>query len=213
MHRSCRARIRLHLDSLSFSLLPPLTAPRRFKQSQNLDIKDTSQSHAFTIYDLVDISMISILDFDMMTFASMFHFRRGRGRPSKAISHISSVPWPRSPNRSPSPASSDICPPSGLGRRASIISELDMACIDSPVSPSFPRMSEMFPSVPTYIVPPSTRSSFQTHPTRARALSSPAFLHSLTESTHAPPPPPPPQRIIVTSPQVFEPRTPRLARQ
>ncbi|KAH9011140.1 hypothetical protein EDB84DRAFT_1054382 [Lactarius hengduanensis] len=72
-------------------------------------------------------------------------------------------------------------------------------------------MSGMFPSVPTYIVTPSARSSFQTHPTRARTLSSPAFLHSPTES--APAPPPPPQRIIVTSPQVFEPRTPRLARQ
>ncbi|KAH9031171.1 hypothetical protein EDB84DRAFT_175319 [Lactarius hengduanensis] len=74
-------------------------------------------------------------------------------------------------------------------------------------------MSGMFPSVPTYIVTPSARSSFQTHPTRARTLSSPAFLHSPTESTQAPPLPHPPQRIIVTSPQVFEPRTPRLARQ
>ncbi|KAH9000537.1 hypothetical protein EDB86DRAFT_3135014 [Lactarius hatsudake] len=74
-------------------------------------------------------------------------------------------------------------------------------------------MSGMFPSIPTYIVPPSARSSFQTHPTRACTLSSPAFLHSPTESTHAPLQPRPPQRIIVTSPQVSEPRTPRLARQ
>ncbi|KAH9062490.1 hypothetical protein EDB83DRAFT_2519992 [Lactarius deliciosus] len=46
-----------------------------------------------------------------------------------------------------------LSPPSGIGQRASIISELDKACTDSPVSPSFPRMSEMFPSIPTYIVP------------------------------------------------------------
>ncbi|KAH9014510.1 hypothetical protein EDB84DRAFT_1443803 [Lactarius hengduanensis] len=135
---------------------------------------------------------------------SKLHFRRSQGRPSsKAFSHISSVPGPRSPGRSPSLPSSDIRSPSGLGRRGSIIiiSELDMAYADSPVSPTFPRMSELFPSVLTYVVPPSARSSFQTHPTRARTLSSPAFLHSPTESTHAPPPPP--QRIIVTSPQRF----------
>ncbi|KAH9165331.1 hypothetical protein EDB89DRAFT_1911503 [Lactarius sanguifluus] len=188
---------------------------RRFKQSQNLDIKDTpSLTHSPSTISSTSQSSISIsLRRRMSTFTSMLHFRRGRGRPSsKAISHISNVPWPRSPSRSPSPASSDIRPPSGLGRRASIISELDMACTDSPVSPTFPRMSEMFPSVPTYIVPPSARSSFQTHPTRARTLSSPAFLHSPTEPAHAPPPPPP-QRTIVTSPQVFEPRTPRLPRQ
>ncbi|KAH8986652.1 hypothetical protein EDB86DRAFT_2235236 [Lactarius hatsudake] len=189
---------------------------RRFKQSQNLDTKDTpSLMHSPSTISSISQSSISIsLRRRMTTFTSLLHFRRGRGRPSsKAISHISSVPWPRSPSRSPSPASSDIRPPSGLGRRASIISELDVACTDSPVSPTFPRMSEMFPSVPTYIVPPSARSSFQTHPTRARTLSSPALLHSPTESAHAPPPPPLPQRIIVTSPQVFEPRTPRLARQ
>ncbi|KAH9015780.1 hypothetical protein EDB84DRAFT_1567577 [Lactarius hengduanensis] len=71
-----------------------------------------------------------------------------------------------------------------------------MTCTDSPVSPSFPRMFEMFPSVPTYIVPPSARSSFQANPTCARTFSSAAFLHSPTESAHAPAPPPPPQRII-----------------
>ncbi|KAH9011489.1 hypothetical protein EDB85DRAFT_2297060, partial [Lactarius pseudohatsudake] len=59
---------------------------------------------------------------------------------------------------------------------------------------------------------------FQTHPNRARALSSPTFLHSpsffhsSTESAHVPAPPPP-QRIIVSAPQAFEPRSPRLARQ
>ncbi|KAH9027829.1 hypothetical protein EDB85DRAFT_2148321 [Lactarius pseudohatsudake] len=87
--------------------------------------------------------------------------------------------------------------PADLGQCASMISELDMPCTDSPVSPSFSRMSEMFPSVPIYIVPPSARSSFQAH-TRARTFSSPAFLHSPTESAHAPAPPPPPQRIVVT---------------
>ncbi|KAH9054853.1 hypothetical protein EDB87DRAFT_1688740 [Lactarius vividus] len=188
---------------------------RRFKQSQNLDIKDTpSLVHSPSTISSTSQSSTSIsLRRRMTTLASMLHFRRGRGRPSsKAISHISSAPWPRSPSRSPSPPSPDIRPPSGLGRRASIISELDMTCTDSPVSPSFPRMSEMFPSVPTYIVPPSARSSFQTHPTRARTLSSPAFLHSPTESAPALAPPPP-KRIIVTTPQEFEPRSPRLARQ
>ncbi|KAH9163122.1 hypothetical protein EDB89DRAFT_2022499, partial [Lactarius sanguifluus] len=53
--------------------------------------------------------------------------------------------------------------------------------------------------------PPNARSSF--HPTRARTLSSPAFLRSPTESAHAPAPPPS-QRIIVTFP-----RCPRLALQ
>ncbi|KAH8978111.1 hypothetical protein EDB86DRAFT_3155434 [Lactarius hatsudake] len=139
----------------------------------------------------------------MTTFTSLLRFRRGRGRSSKAISHISNVSWPRSPSRS-SPPSSDIRPPSGLARHASMISELDMACTDSPVSPTFPRMSEMFPS---------RTSSFQTYPTCARTLSSPTLLHSPTESAHAPAPPPPPQRIIVTPPHVFEPRSARLARQ
>ncbi|KAH9058959.1 hypothetical protein EDB83DRAFT_2520711 [Lactarius deliciosus] len=76
-------------------------------------------------------------------------------------------------SRTPSP-SPDICPPSGIGRRASIISELDKACTDSPVSPSFPRIA---------------RSSSQTHPTTP-ALSSPVFLHSPTESAPAPALPP-----------------------
>ncbi|KAH9011361.1 hypothetical protein EDB84DRAFT_1569799 [Lactarius hengduanensis] len=56
------------------------------------------------------------------------------------------------------------------------------------------------------------------HPNRAHALSSPTFLHSPsffhspTECAHVPAPPPP-QRIIVSAPQVFEPRNPWLARQ
>ncbi|KAH9051716.1 hypothetical protein EDB87DRAFT_1733929 [Lactarius vividus] len=73
----------------------------------------------------------------------------------------------------------DIRPPGGFGRRASIIPELYMACTDSLVSPSFSCMSEMFPSVPTYIVPPSARSSFR--PTYTCTLSSPAFLHFPTD--------------------------------
>jgi hypothetical protein len=83
---------------------------------------------------------------------------------------------------------------------------------DSPNSPSFPHMSEMFPSVPTYVVPPSTRSSFQVHPTRARTLSSPAFLHSFTESPSTPPPTPQHFTVPSTLP-ANEPRSPRLARQ
>ncbi|KAH9010493.1 hypothetical protein EDB83DRAFT_2680807 [Lactarius deliciosus] len=169
------------------------------------NIKDTpSLMHSQSTISSTSQSSISIsLRRRMTTFTSLLHFRRSRGRPSsKAISHISRVPWPRSPSRSPS-----------LGRRASIISELDMAFTDSPVSPSFLRMSQIFQSVPTYVVPPVARSSFQMRPTRVRTLSSPTFLHSPTEFTHAPVPPPPPQRIIVTFPQVFEPRSPRLARQ
>ncbi|KAN0137518.1 hypothetical protein V8E53_004569 [Lactarius tabidus] len=60
-------------------------------------------------------------------------------------------------------------------------------------------MPSMFPSVPTYIVPPSARFSYQTHPTRTRTLSSPAFLHSLAESTPPSPPLPPapaPQNLV-----------------
>ena len=74
----------------------------------------------------------------------------------------------------------------------------------------------MFPSVPTFIVPPSARSSFQTHPTRTRTLSSPAFLHSLAESTKDLPPvpePAPQNLIVVPNPQGCEPRSPRLVRQ
>jgi hypothetical protein len=74
----------------------------------------------------------------------------------------------------------------------------------------------MFPSVPTYIVPPSARSSFQTHPTRARTLSSPAFLHSLAESTPPSPPvpaPAPQNLVVVSTPPSLEPRSPRLIRQ
>ncbi|KAH8978230.1 hypothetical protein EDB92DRAFT_1956777 [Lactarius akahatsu] len=148
---------------------------RRLKLSQNLDIKDMP-----SLVHSPSMILSTILDLGL------------RMPSSKAISHISRVPWPRSPSRSPLPLSPDTRPPSGLGRRASI---------DPPVSPSFLRMSEMFPSVPKYIVPLSARSSFQMHPTRACSLSSPAFLHSPTKSVHAPPAPPPPQCIIATTTQ------------
>src|SRR6266702_215791 len=46
----------------------------------------------------------------------------------------------------------DKSPPSSLRRCTSIISELDTACTDSPVSPSFLRISKMFPSIPTHVV-------------------------------------------------------------
>lgn len=178
---------------------------RRFKHSQNLDTADTpSLMHSPSTISSTSRSSISIsLRRRMNTIASKLQFRRGRTSSKGAISHISTVPWSRSPSHSPPPPSPDIRPPSGLGRRASIISELDTAYADSPVTPSFPRMSEMFPRVPTYIVPPSARSSFQTHPARSRTLSSPAFLHSLTDS-------PPPS---VPTAQAYESRSPRLARQ
>src|SRR5260370_327142 len=77
----------------------------------------------------------------------------------------------------------------GLGRRHSNIAE---PCTDSPDSPSFPRMSEMFPRVPTHIVPPSVRSSFQTRPTA----------------------PPPAQQLVIVSPvQSYERRSPWITRQ
>ncbi|KAH9021787.1 hypothetical protein EDB85DRAFT_404043 [Lactarius pseudohatsudake] len=81
------------------------------------------------------------------TIASILHFRRGRGRSSsKAISRIFSVPWPVL--LAALITSVSIYPSSQRpGRRAGIISELAMACTDSHVSPSFPRTSEMFPSV------------------------------------------------------------------
>ncbi|KAH9160113.1 hypothetical protein EDB89DRAFT_945071 [Lactarius sanguifluus] len=111
MHRSCRARIRLHLGGLSFSLLPqaPLMAPcvmSSFKQSQFSTSKTPQLMHSpSTIFST---------------------YQWGRGRPSsKAISHISSVPWPRSPSRSPSPPSPHLRLPSGLRRHTSMISELD----------------------------------------------------------------------------------------
>ncbi|KAH9159524.1 hypothetical protein EDB89DRAFT_2048038, partial [Lactarius sanguifluus] len=86
----------------------------------------------------------------MTNIAPMLYFCRGRGRSSKAISHVSGVPWPRPPRHSPSPPSPEIRPPSDLGRCASIISELDMACTNSLASSSFSRPSEMFPS--THII-------------------------------------------------------------
>ncbi|KAH9021963.1 hypothetical protein EDB85DRAFT_1895448 [Lactarius pseudohatsudake] len=65
----------------------------QFKQSQNLDIKDTPSL-------MNSPSSISIsLRRRMTNITSMLYSRRGRGRPSsKAISHISGVTWPRSPS-------------------------------------------------------------------------------------------------------------------
>ena len=193
---------------------------RRFKHSQNIDAKDTpSLMYSPSTISSTSRSSISItLRQRMSRITSKLPFRRGRlsSHSKSAISHMSGVSWPRSPSQSPTPPSPDIRPPSGLGRRASIISDLDMAYTESPNSPSFPRMSAMFPSVPTYIVPPSARSSFQTHPARTRTLSSPAFLHSLSDSASSSPSTPPPasQRLVVVSTvQAYEPRSPRLVRQ
>src|ERR1700761_5495776 len=190
---------------------------RRFKQSQNLDAKDTpSLMYSPSTISSTSRSSISIsLRQRMARITSKLPFRRGRlsSHSKSAISHMSGVSWPRSPSQSPTPPSPDIRPPSGLGRRASIISDLDMTSAESPASPSFPCMSEMFPSVPTYIVPPSARSSFQTHPTRTRTLSSPAFLHSLTAESASVPAPPPQNLTVVPTVQASEPRSPRLIRQ
>ncbi|KAI9429325.1 hypothetical protein H4582DRAFT_2089506 [Lactarius indigo] len=75
-----------------------------------------------------------------------------------------------------------------------------------------PTHVEIFLSVPTHVILPSARSSFQTHLAPTHTLSPPAFLHSPTESMPASSPPPS-QGIIVPTPQVFEPRSPRLAQQ
>src|SRR6266702_3043426 len=80
------------------------------------------------IHDLFDIHILHF-NIPATTIISKLHFHMGLG------------------------CSSSKSPPSSLGQRASIISELDTACTDLPVSPSFPHMSEMFPSIPTHSVP------------------------------------------------------------
>jgi hypothetical protein len=78
----------------------------------------TAGRHACTL-------MVSICK-HVSTFASKFHFYRGHPLSKNAIQHISSVPWPHSPSRSPMLPSPDICPPSSLGHHASSISVLEI---------------------------------------------------------------------------------------
>ncbi|KAH8986643.1 hypothetical protein EDB86DRAFT_2233411 [Lactarius hatsudake] len=154
---SSKCSFTFHSGGLSVAFPPLHRFIRRFKQSQNFDIKDTPS--LFNSPSSISISLRR----RMTNITPMLYFRRGRGRPSsKTISHVSGVPWPRSPRHSLSPPNPDIRPPSDL---ASIISELDIACTNSLASPSFSRPSEMFPSI--HIILSSARISFQrphTHP-------------------------------------------------
>ncbi|KAH9165319.1 hypothetical protein EDB89DRAFT_1911495 [Lactarius sanguifluus] len=199
---------------LRLPLPPPCTMPsfmRRFKQSQNLDIKDTpTLMHSPSTISSTSQSSISIsLRRRMTTFTSLLHFPRGRGRPSKAISHISNVPWPRSPSRSPSPPSSDIRPPSVSGNVLALSPSWTWPApirLSHLPSRACPRCSQAFQRTLSHPArgPPSRRTppapAHSAHPHSCTPQPSP-----LTHFHH--------QRIIVTSPQVFEPRTPRLARQ
>ncbi|KAH9037344.1 hypothetical protein EDB84DRAFT_1142156 [Lactarius hengduanensis] len=83
----------------------------------------------------------------MTTIPSMLYFHRGWGRSSSkgATSPERRYPALLAARRYLQTPSPDIQPPSGIGRRTGILSELDMACTDSPISPSFLHVSEMFP--------------------------------------------------------------------
>ncbi|KAH9957577.1 hypothetical protein BC827DRAFT_1224360 [Russula dissimulans] len=189
---------------------------RSFPFSQNLHVanKDTpSLKHTPSTISSASRSSLSIsIRSRVSSIASKFHLRRSRTLSSKsAIQHISNVPWPRSPSRSPSPPSPDIRPPSGLGRRASSISDFEMPNVDSPVSPrgsSFPKSAN--PSTtPVVVVRPDSAASFTSshHSRRARSLSSPALLGSVNEFPESRAP------VVLSTAQEFEPRTPRHARR
>ncbi|KAI0260572.1 hypothetical protein BC834DRAFT_536079 [Gloeopeniophorella convolvens] len=184
---------------------------RRISQFSTLDVKDipgrSRHSPGSIISSTSQSSASMSIRRRVTTFASKLPFIRGR-EPSKAgvgVGHIASVPWPRSPSRSPSPPSPDIRPPSGLGRRASSISDLDMLQLDSPLSPdpyqSFPSPISPSPA-PTFYTPPS-----DTQARRTRTLSSPALLGAISEA------PLPVQRVLVSALQEYEPRSPRTTRQ
>ncbi|KAH9015286.1 hypothetical protein EDB85DRAFT_2280358 [Lactarius pseudohatsudake] len=163
-----------------------------------------SQSRAFTIYDIVDIS---ILDLDIPAPAEdnpCFQVTFSQeSRTPLLQGHFPHLQCPMAP----------LSWPLAI---ASIFRSFSPSCWTwpAPIRLSHlppPRMSEI--PKRTNIHRPTQRTVLLPDAPRARTLSSPAFLHYPTESTPAPPPPPPPQRIIVTSPQVFKPRTPRLPRQ
>jgi hypothetical protein len=155
-----------------------------------------------------------------------------------AIQHISSVPWPRSPSRSPSPPSPDIRPPSGLGRRASSISDLEILALDSPSLPPTPPTPPspvittpltapggllLFPKPPnvvpafavrpsTALAPPASSVPLYQPARRTRTLSSPAHLSSLSETSPVPVPVPAPEPEPPAPPPkdtIFLPPTPQ----
>ncbi|KAH9062517.1 hypothetical protein EDB83DRAFT_2315391 [Lactarius deliciosus] len=132
---------------------------RRFKHSQNLDIKDIpSLMHSPSTISSTSQSSISISLRRRMTTLLPCYIFTGVAPPPR--------PFPTSPeSHGPTLLAARHRPhlqiPVDLRRRASIISKLDMACTDSPVSPSFPRMSEILQSVPTYVIPPGARAAAQ----------------------------------------------------
>jgi hypothetical protein len=198
----------------SYLLAPMPSFLSRFPSSPIHDVKDTpSLKHSpSTISSTSQSSFALSIRKRVSSIASKLHFRRGRSPSKNAIQHLSSVPWPRTPSRSPSPPSPDIRPPSGLGRRASSISDLNMFGPESPTSPP-PPQSPISPSLPAPnplpLVPPESASLPLRKLGRPRTHSSPALLPSAKKSLPAPPS----HRAVVSSSQTFEPRSPRLTRQ
>ncbi|KAH9012386.1 hypothetical protein EDB83DRAFT_330931 [Lactarius deliciosus] len=162
---------------------------------------------------------ISILRLDIPMPADNNHcfhvtFPQGTGTLQGHFPHLQCPidPWPRSPSRSHHlRLQIPVLPASWATFLHYSISEseLDTTCIKSPVSPSLSRISEIFPSVPTHIIQPSAHPPSKCIPPRAGTLSSPAFLHSPTDSAPAPPPP---QCIIVSTPYAFEHGSPNSRR-
>ena len=195
----------------------------RFPRVQNLDDDTPSLKHSpSTISSTSKFSISVSLRRRVTTFTSKFHFRRSRPLSRCAVEHISSVPWPRSPSRSPSPPSPDIRPPSGLGRRASSISELETLNPDSPPSPLSQQHFRKSNDVsPTLVAPLDSASSssvsssscqgVQARRVRGRTYSSPALLSAVYETPVIAPAPQ--HRVLLSTPQTFEPRTPRHARR
>ena len=203
----------------------------RFPRIQTRDdVNDTpSLKHSPSTISTTSKSSVSVsLRRRVTTFTSKFHFRRSRPLSRcTAVEHISSVPWPRSPSRSPSPPSPDIRPPSGLGRRASSISELETLGGDPLDSPPSPRSQQHFRSSndasPTLVAPLDSASSssasssscqpVQARRVRGRTYSSPALLSAVYETPVIAPAPQPQHRVVLSTPQTFEPYTPRHARR
>ncbi|KAH9012399.1 hypothetical protein EDB83DRAFT_332584 [Lactarius deliciosus] len=139
------------------------------------------------------------------TIASMLHFCRGRGH-SKTISHSFSVPWPRSPSRFHHLRLQIPVLPAWHYS----ISELDTTCTKFLVSPFFPHMSEMFPSVPTHIIQPSAHPPSKCIPPALAHLAHPRsctprpipHLHHHRRSASS-----------CLTPHAFELRSSRLAQQ
>ena len=181
----------------------------RFPLTPTLEVKDIPNlKHSPSSISSTSQSSVSIyIRKRVSTFAGKFHLRRGRTPSKSAIQHISSVPWLHTPSRSPSPPSSDIRPPSGLGRRASSISELNAWGTESPSSPRSSHSLKPLPDLPKPdpVLPSVPPAPLLSH--RPRTHSSPALLHSAKET------PPSPHRVVVSISQTYEPRSPRLTRQ